>query len=251
MARHICDSLIYEWDIWMTSFIRECKDARITHNTHSYVNAKTHVLRTTRIHTWMQRRTYYAQYAFIRKCKTHVLRTIRIHTWMTHEWHHSHMNDASHRNDEINQYMKRNSLLCTGRLRKTGIQQTMHSHTTFFEIRGVKSFVPVRINGFLLHDGEDPEDALSLWVIFRKRALQLVALLQKETCDLRHPMHLCHPVATKSRNLQILWFVRRLCHELYQSHHELYPSLLSLTASHGYLVLAESQHLLIIFSTAI
>jgi len=31
---------------------------------------------------------------------------------------------------------------------------------------------------------EDAEDALSLEVTFRKRALELVALLQKETCDL-------------------------------------------------------------------
>ena len=177
-----------------------------------------------------------------------------IHMWMPHEWRHLHMthhigmNDTSHRNDEINQYIKRNALLCTGRIQTTGIQRTIHLHNTFFEIRGVKSFVPVRINGFLLHDGEDTEDALSLWVIFRKRTLQLVALLQKETCNWRHPMHLCQPVATQSRNLQILWFVRRLCHELYQSHHALYPSHLSLMVSHGYLVLAESQHLKIFFS---
>ena len=41
---------------------------------------------------------------------------------------------------------------------------------------------------------EDAYGALSLKVIFRKRALQLVALLLKMTCDLRHPMHLRHPV---------------------------------------------------------
>jgi len=172
------------------------------------------------IHMWMPHHSYAAS-----------------HMWLIHIWMR-HMNDTSHRNDEINQYIKRNSLVCTGRIQTTGIQQTIHLHNTFFEIRGVKSFVPVRINGFLLHDGEDPEDALSLWVIFRKRTLQLVALLQKETCNWRHPMHLCHPVATQSRNLQILWFVRRLCHKLYPSHHELYPSHLSLTMSHGYLVLA-------------
>ena len=33
-----------------------------------------------------------------------------------------------------------------------------------------------------------------LEVIFRKRALSLVALLWQETYNLRHPMHLCHPV---------------------------------------------------------
>ena len=31
---------------------------------------------------------------------------------------------------------------------------------------------------------------------FRKRALQLVALLRKMTCNLRHPMGLRHPVLT-------------------------------------------------------
>jgi len=36
-------------------------------------------------------------------------------------------------------------------------------------------------------------DASSLWVSFRKRSLQLVALLRKMTCNLRHPMSLCHP----------------------------------------------------------
>jgi len=35
---------------------------------------------------------------------------------------------------------------------------------------------------------------LSSWEIFRKRALYLMALLRKETCNLRHPMHLRHPV---------------------------------------------------------
>ena len=31
-----------------------------------------------------------------------------------------------------------------------------------------------------------------LKVVFRKRAQQFVALLWKETCNLRHPMGLCH-----------------------------------------------------------
>ena len=45
-----------------------------------------------------------------------------------------------------------------------------------------------------LHGGEDTSDALSLQGIFRKRALWLVSLLQKITCNLRHPMGLRHPV---------------------------------------------------------
>ena len=37
---------------------------------------------------------------------------------------------------------------------------------------------------------------LSLEVIFRERALWLVALLRKKTCNLRQPMHLRHPVSS-------------------------------------------------------
>ena len=46
----------------------------------------------------------------------------------------------------------------------------------------------------LVQRGEDPWDALSYKVVFRKSALYLVAFLQKMTCNLRHPMGLCHPV---------------------------------------------------------
>jgi len=53
----------------------------------------------------------------------------------------------------------------------------------------------------LIQNGEDAEDGLSLKVIFRnfkvifrKRALQSAALVQKITCNLRHPMSLRHPV---------------------------------------------------------
>jgi len=46
----------------------------------------------------------------------------------------------------------------------------------------------------VVQGGEDPYDALSLQVIFRKRALSLVALLRKVSCNLRHPMGLRHPV---------------------------------------------------------
>jgi len=42
--------------------------------------------------------------------------------------------------------------------------------------------------------GEDAYHALSLDVVFRERALYLVALLRKETYNLRQPMHLRHPV---------------------------------------------------------
>jgi len=39
--------------------------------------------------------------------------------------------------------------------------------------------------------------ALSLEVIFRKRALLFEALLRKETCVLRHPLHLHHSLASR------------------------------------------------------
>ena len=42
--------------------------------------------------------------------------------------------------------------------------------------------------------GEDVSDALYLQFIFRKRALKLVAILRKETCNLRHPVHVRRPV---------------------------------------------------------
>jgi len=41
-----------------------------------------------------------------------------------------------------------------------------------------------------LQSGKDPEDAVSLKVMFRKRALHLVALLRKMTCNVRHPLGL-------------------------------------------------------------
>jgi len=45
-----------------------------------------------------------------------------------------------------------------------------------------------------LQDDKDLSDALSLLVIFHTRALLLVALLRKMVWNLRHRMHLCHPV---------------------------------------------------------
>jgi len=48
---------------------------------------------------------------------------------------------------------------------------------------------------FSSQGGEDACDALSLQVISRKRALYLVALLQKVIYNIRHPMYLHHPVA--------------------------------------------------------
>ena len=42
--------------------------------------------------------------------------------------------------------------------------------------------------------GQDPEDAFSLQVVFRKRALELVALLRKMACNLRYSMGLHQPV---------------------------------------------------------
>jgi len=46
-----------------------------------------------------------------------------------------------------------------------------------------------------MQGGEDAYNALSLEFSFRERALYFVALLWKETCNLRHPMHLRHPVS--------------------------------------------------------
>ena len=43
--------------------------------------------------------------------------------------------------------------------------------------------------GSAVQDGEDAQDAVSSEVIFRKRALESVALLWKETCNLSHVRH--------------------------------------------------------------
>jgi len=48
----------------------------------------------------------------------------------------------------------------------------------------------------VLQGSENASDALSLQVIFCKRALWLMALLWKETCNLRHPLHLRQPVCS-------------------------------------------------------
>ena len=46
----------------------------------------------------------------------------------------------------------------------------------------------------ILQGGVESQDALSLQVVFREKALDIVALLREMTCNLRHPMGLCHPV---------------------------------------------------------
>ena len=51
-----------------------------------------------------------------------------------------------------------------------------------------------QLDPHLVQGGEDPQDPLSLQVIFRERALYLVALLRKMTCNLRQPTGLSHPV---------------------------------------------------------
>jgi len=58
----------------------------------------------------------------------------------------------------------------------------------------IYTYTYVRTRTRRVQGGEDASDALSLQVNFRKRALQLVVLLRKETCNSRHPMHFCHPV---------------------------------------------------------
>jgi len=74
---------------------------------------------------------------------------------------------------------------------------------------------------YVLQGGEDPQDALSLLVIFRKRALQLVALLWKMTCNLKFPMSLLHPV----------WLIR-LC----DTTHSCVPWLIrTCTMTHSYM----------------
>ena len=54
-----------------------------------------------------------------------------------------------------------------------------------------KTYIPASfVNPSILQGGEHAQNALSLWVVFRKLALQVVASLRKEICNLRHPMYL-------------------------------------------------------------
>ena len=78
----------------------------------------------------------------------------------------------------------------------------MYVHVCIYTHASFKHIVlSVLLSMFVLIDisteqgGEDPQDALSLQVIFRNRALQLVALLRKMTCNLRHPTGLRHPIS--------------------------------------------------------
>jgi len=66
-----------------------------------------------------------------------------------------------------------------------------HSHTRVFTVLHVPKHIYAYVQ---VVGGEDAWDALSLQVISCKTALYLVALLRKETCNFRHPMHLHHPV---------------------------------------------------------
>jgi len=68
-----------------------------------------------------------------------------------------------------------------------------------------------------LQGGGDPPDTLSLQVIFCKRALKLVALLRKMTCNLRHPMGLRHPVLLLSTTLRAAQLVNMYPPILHQS----------------------------------
>ena len=53
--------------------------------------------------------------------------------------------------------------------------------------------------------GEEAQDALSLEVIVRKRALGLVAHLRKEICNLRHSMGLHHPVMSYGTHNRVIY----------------------------------------------
>jgi len=61
---------------------------------------------------------------------------------------------------------------------------------TYVTYNGGGVSVDIKVQG-----GETPQDALSLQVIFLKRALQLVKMI----CNLRHPVGLRHPVQRHAR----------------------------------------------------
>jgi len=122
-------------------------------------------------HMWMSHATY-KQIMWHDSHKCHYVTWL---TLMTHThaimWHDSH------------------SWLC----------DMTHTHATYKQIMWHDShiwriFHICHTNICVIQGGEDSYDPLSLWVIFRKSDLYLVALLWKMTCNLGEPMSLRHPV---------------------------------------------------------
>jgi len=60
---------------------------------------------------------------------------------------------------------------------------------------------------FIIQGSQDTQDPLSIHVIFRKRALQIVARLQKITYNLRHPMGLRHPIVVVVPQYCMTWLI--------------------------------------------
>jgi len=85
-----------------------------------------------------------------------------------------------------------------------GMQNLLNQSSTI----SVYSFYTAHVQG-----GVESQDALPIKVIFRKRALQSVALLRKMTCDLRHPMGFRHPVVASSfKKVRVGEFVTHVAH---------------------------------------
>jgi len=74
----------------------------------------------------------------------------------------------------------------------------LHTVYTLTNWRSIRIYIRIYIVYIyaptILQGGEDSQDPLSLWVIFRKSDLCLVALLWKMICNLGDPMSLRHPV---------------------------------------------------------
>ena len=114
-------------------------------------------------------------------------------------WHDSQQLTTTHCNARQHSPTQCNTLHGLGLSRDMLLRDTDSMHVSYSHIQKF-AFSHLHIfnkaNHIHTQDGEESWDALSIEVIFRKRALRLVALLRKEMCNLRHPMHLRHPVFT-------------------------------------------------------
>jgi len=81
---------------------------------------------------------------------------------------------------------------------------TFSGELSFANVSGELTFVKLIFYQIPLQGGVESQDAWSLLVIFRKRALWFVALLPKMTCNLRHPMGLRHPVLSNAYHSRVM-----------------------------------------------
>ena len=146
------------------SFVCKTWLIRIWDMTHSYVRLDTFVCGTWLIHICDLTHAYVSHDSFV--CVTWLIR----------------MCDMTH------SYVSHDSFVCVTWL----IRMLDVLHDSFVRIQDL--YVCNHACAYTIQDAAHPYDVLSLHVISRKITLQLLVLLRKATCNLRHPVGLRHPV---------------------------------------------------------